>query len=59
MGEDERDRIIRELREELKKVIKKFENYDLIITSKEDLIKNLNTSLTLKDDQIKTMIENL
>jgi len=59
MGEDERDRIIRELREELKKVIKKFENYDLIITSKEDLIKNLNTSLTLKDDQIKTMIDSM
>jgi len=59
MEEDDRDRIIRELREELKKVIKKFENYDLIIKSKEDLINNLNTSLTLKDDQIKTMIDSM
>ncbi len=59
MGEDDRDRIIRELREELKKVIKKFENYDFIIKSKEDLINNLNTSLTLKDDQIKTMIDSM
>ena len=59
MGEDERDGIIRELRGELNKVIKKFENYDLIIKSKEDLINNLNTSLTLKDDQIKTMIDSM
>ncbi|MBY8980851.1 MAG: hypothetical protein KGD72_10700 [Candidatus Lokiarchaeota archaeon] len=59
MEEDDRDKIIRELREELKKVIKKFENYDLIIKSKEDLINNLNTSLTLKDDQIKTMIDSM
>jgi len=59
MGEDERDRIIRELRDELEKVIKKFENYDLIIKSKEDLINNLNTSLTLKEDQIKTMIDSM
>jgi len=59
MGEDERDRIIRELRDELEKVIKKFENYDLIIKSKEDLINNLNTSLGLKEDQIKTMIDSM
>lgn len=59
MGEDDRDRIIRELKEELKKVIKKFENYDLIIKSKEDLTNNLTTSLNLKDDQIKTMIDSM
>ncbi|MHA2287618.1 MAG: hypothetical protein ACXABG_02405 [Promethearchaeota archaeon] len=59
MEEDEKDRIIRELREELKKVIKKFENYDLIIKSKEDLTNNLTTSLNLKDDQIKTMIDSM
>ena len=59
MEEGDKDRIIRELREELKKVIKKFENYDLIIKSKEDLINNLNTSLALKDDQIKTMIDSM
>ncbi|GAG76510.1 unnamed protein product, partial [marine sediment metagenome] len=59
MGEDDRDRIIRELKEELKKVIKKFEDYDLIIKSKEDLTNNLTTSLNLKDDQIKTMIDSM
>ncbi len=54
-----KDRIIRELKEELKKVIQKFENYDLIIKSKEDLTNNLTTSLNLKDDQIKTMIDSM
>jgi len=59
MEEDDRDRIIRELREELKKIIKKFENYDIIIKSKEDLINNLTRSLDLKEDQIKTMIDSM
>jgi len=55
----EKDDIIRELREELKKTIKKFEFYNLTLNSKEELINNLNTSLTLKDDQIKTMIDSM
>ena len=59
MGEDDRDRIIRELKEELNKVIKKFENYDLKLKTKEELINNLTTSLNLKDDQIKTMIDSM
>jgi chromosome segregation ATPase len=50
---------IRKLKDELAKVIKKFENYDQIIKSKEDLIANLTTSLNLKDDQIKTMVDSM
>jgi len=56
MGEDD---ISRELREELKKTLKKFEDYDLKLKTKEELINNLNTSLSLKDDQIKTMIDSM
>jgi chromosome segregation ATPase len=73
MTENEKDKKIRELeeelakckeinrklREELNQVIKKFENYDLIIKSKEELIDNLTTSLNLKDDQINTMIDSM
>ena len=55
----EEDGIIRELRKELKKSLKKFEDYDLTLRSKEELINNLNTSLKLKDDQIKTMIDSM
>lgn len=56
MGEDD---ISRELREELKKTLKKFEDYDLKLKNKEELINNLTTSLNLKDDQIKTMIDSM
>ena len=56
MGEDD---ISRELREELKKTLKKFEDYDLKLKTKEELINNLTTSLNLKDDQIKTMIDSM
>ncbi|MBY8988160.1 MAG: hypothetical protein KGD61_06870 [Candidatus Lokiarchaeota archaeon] len=59
MGVDDRDKIISQLREELKKVIKKFEEYDLKFKAKEELIDNLHTSLNLKDDQIKTMIDSM
>ncbi|NVM16929.1 MAG: hypothetical protein HWN80_04385 [Candidatus Lokiarchaeota archaeon] len=56
MGEDD---ISRELREELKKTLKKFEDYDLKLKTKEELINNLTISLNLKDDQIKTMIDSM
>ena len=45
--------------EELKKVIKTFEDFNLKIKAKDDLINNLTTSLALKDDQIKTMIDSM
>lgn len=56
MAEDD---IILELREELKKALRKFEEYDLKLMSKEDLINNLTRSLDLKEDQIKTMIDSM
>ena len=55
----EEDNIILELREELKKTLRKFEEYDLKLKSKEDLISNFTTSLELKEDQIKTMIDSM
>ncbi|MHA1349858.1 MAG: coiled-coil domain-containing protein [Promethearchaeota archaeon] len=55
----EEDNIIIELREELKKTLRKFEEYDLKLKSKEDLISNFTTSLELKEDQIKTMIDSM
>ena len=55
----EEDNIILELREELKKALRKFEEYDVKLKSKEDLIKNFTTSLELKEDRIKTMIDSM
>jgi len=48
-----------ELREELKKALRKFEEYDLKLKSKEELINNLTKSLELKEDQIKTMLDSM
>jgi len=59
MGEENKDERIRELEEELKKVIKTFKDIDIKIKSKDDLINNLTTSLSLKDDQIKTLIDSM
>ena len=59
MGEENKDERIRKLEEELKKVIKTFEDFNLKIKAKDDLINNLTTSLALKDDQIKTMIDSM
>jgi len=59
MGEENKDERIRKLEEELKKVIKTFEDFNLKIRAKDDLINNLTTSLALKDDQIKTMIDSM
>ena len=56
MGEDN---INHELRDELKKTLKKFEEYDITLKSKEELINNLTRSLELKEDQIKTMIDSM
>jgi chromosome segregation ATPase len=56
MGDDE---LIQQVREELKKTVKKIENLRLTVKTKEDLINNLTTSLNLKDDQIKTMIDSM
>ncbi len=55
----EEDDINRELSEELKKALRKFEEYDLKLKSKEELINNLVKSLELKEDQIKTMIDSM
>jgi len=59
MEEENKNERIRKLEEELKKVIKTFEDFNLKIKSKDDLINNLTTSLSLKDDQIKTMIDSM
>jgi DNA repair exonuclease SbcCD ATPase subunit len=59
MGEENKDERIRKLEEELKKVIKTFEDFNLKIKAKDDLINNLTTSLALKDDQIKTLIDSM
>jgi hypothetical protein len=56
MGEDN---INHELRDELKKTLKKFEEYEIKLKSKEELINNLTRSLDLKEDQIKTMIDSM
>jgi sugar-specific transcriptional regulator TrmB len=56
MAEDD---IILELREELKKALRKFEEYDVKLKSKEELINNFTRSLELKEDQIKTMIDSM
>jgi hypothetical protein len=48
-----------ELREELKKTLRKFEEYDVKLKSKEELINNLTKSLELKEDQIKTMLDSM
>jgi len=56
MAEDD---IILELREELKKALRKFEEYDVKLKSKEELINNFTKSLELKEDQIKTMIDSM
>ncbi|MHA1233522.1 MAG: coiled-coil domain-containing protein [Promethearchaeota archaeon] len=48
-----------ELRDELKKALKKFEEYDIKLKSKEDLINNLTRSLELKEDQIQTMLDSM
>ena len=56
MAEDE---IILELREELKKALRKFEEYDVKLKSKEELINNFTKSLELKEDKIKTMIDSM
>ena len=56
MAEDD---IILELREELKKALRKFEEYDVKLKSKEELINNFTQSLELKEDQIKTMIDSM
>jgi len=53
------DDIILELREELQKALRKFEEYDVKLKSKEELISNFSKSLELKDDQIKTMIDSM
>jgi len=55
----EEDEIIRELRDQLHKALRKFEEYDLKFKSKEELINNLTTSLELKEDQIKTMLDSM
>ena len=55
----EDDDIIRDLREQLQKALRKFEEYDLKFKSKEELINNLTRSLDLKEDQIKTMIDSM
>ncbi|MBY9015414.1 MAG: hypothetical protein KGD68_06950 [Candidatus Lokiarchaeota archaeon] len=56
MGEDN---ITPDLRDQLKKALRKFEEYDLKLKSKEELINNLSKSLELKEDQIKTMIDSM
>ncbi|MHA1507715.1 MAG: coiled-coil domain-containing protein, partial [Promethearchaeota archaeon] len=56
MGEEN---INNELRDELKKALKKFEEYDIKLKSKEDLINNLTRSLELKEDQIQTMLDSM
>ncbi len=48
-----------ELREELKKALRKFEEYDVKLKSKEELINNLTKSLELKEDQIITMLDSM
>ncbi|TES93846.1 MAG: hypothetical protein E3J90_13825 [Promethearchaeota archaeon] len=53
------DDIILELREELQKALRKFEEYDVKLKSKEELISNFSKSLELKEDQIKTMIDSM
>ncbi len=55
----EEDDIIRDLREQVQKALRKFEEYDLKLKSKEELINNLTKSLELKEDQIKTMIDSM
>ena len=55
----EEDDIIRDLRDQLKNALRKFEEYDLKFKSKEELITNLTKSLELKEDQIKTMIDSM
>ncbi len=55
----EEDEIIRDLRDQLHKALRKFEEYDLKFKSKEELINNLTTSLELKEDQIKTMLDSM
>jgi len=55
---DEKERIIKELRERLLSIeegLKKFKDFDLKLKNKDDLIENLKNSLSLKDDQIKTI----
>jgi len=56
MGEEN---INNELRDELKKTLKKFEEYDIKLKNKEELINNLTISLELKEDQIKTMLDSM
>ncbi len=55
----EEDNIILELREQLQKALRKFEEYDVKLKSKEELINNFTKSLELKEDQIKTMIDSM
>ena len=55
----EEDKIIPELREQLQKALRKFEEYDVKLKSKEELINNFTKSLELKEDQIKTMIDSM
>jgi sugar-specific transcriptional regulator TrmB len=55
----EEDNIILELREQLQKALRKFEEYDVKLKSKEELINNFTKSLELKEDQVKTMIDSM
>jgi hypothetical protein len=48
-----------DLRDQLQNALRRFEEYDLKLKSKEELINNLTTSLELKEDQIKTMIDSM
>ncbi len=50
---------LQKVTDQLQKALRKFEEYDIKLKSKEELINNLTQSLDLKDDQIKTMIDSM
>ena len=50
---------LQKVTEQLQKALRKFEEYDIKLKSKEELINNFTKSLDLKEDQIKTMIDSM
>ena len=50
---------LQKVTDQLQKALRKFEEYDIKLKSKEELINNLTQSLDLKEDQIKTMIDSM